>query len=57
MQIIFHSETPSVRIPCLCGNEMRLVGIEPHVKTGADIFTYECNGCNLVEVVPPSVVH
>ena len=54
----YKADVSSLRKRCSCGGSMRLVGIEPDLKTDADICTYECESCNSVEVSPPpQIVH
>jgi hypothetical protein len=36
---------------------MRLIGIEPDIKTDADIRTYACIRCDRIEVTLPPTVH
>lgn len=57
MQVALLTLAELLRPPCKCGNTMRLVGIEPQVRTDAEIYTYECVTCHAVEAVARPVLH
>ena len=55
--IVLLADASDLKRPCdYCGAVMRLVGIEPDIKTGADLFTYECIECSSVQATIPSVI-
>jgi hypothetical protein len=58
MLISFKPTSDAFNTPCgACDGAMRLVGIEPHVKTNRDIWTYQCLNCELVQVTDPRPLH